>query len=552
MLNLKDSIIDYISNEYPDLSKTKKSLIGHLALKKIFSEKYYKDTYYSSSVVLMKNNMSYIATNQCDISPRKINRGLYSLYEDYNNHELLNNVKKYLLAPEVYSRLTKFISIIKQNSNDFNLYTDKLIEAHKGDNEFLSTIYSFNFIFKDFDKLLNKNVQKILNDKGIDKIESKICKKNISFPKLDINDDKNLLLSLNQEWLSNESFITSSLLEAKKSFINITEYYNKYEGNINNIINKIKEERPFIFKEILLEDITFSYFETKACKDEIYSKRFNLENDLAINPKILSKHNIKLSDIYNIPENFEDPYSYKNDVFNYILNKSNDLSNGINNNFYGLTFLERNILESNEHNNSYILATHNNENIGFFSFRSSKYDAKSIFKGIEYVCIKDNFRSIGLVEILYDKAINILNDNGNILTNSCYTPQGEVKLPKLKDRMRNKYPEFLLIDKECGDTSFLSKNEKILLDFKTHFNKNFIDKIKYYEQQNSINITNKADEIKEFYKKNIKYINENIIDFTEKDGTYNHIDKRISFDNKIFLEIDNIILGAEQNKKLKY
>lgn len=516
MLTLKELIIENIEQSFPSMKKKEKSLLGHLALKKVFNGEYYRGNYYISSVALMDNKDTYLSLNPYQSGSNNYSKSLYSLYNDYNNqasgYDYYDEPKviKRLIESDVYSRLSSFIDIAR-SSNDIDTYTNKIVEAHKGDPEFLSTIKSFSYLFDNMDSLMSKEIKSLLSYKGVGNIESTLCKNRFIFidsffGKTKETDDE-IILMLNQKWKNNTESRTQSLNKAQEQFSNISEYYHKYDKKLSAVIDAVKEQRPFLFKEPSMSDISFTYFETKGSNED-KKKMFGFEHDFTIQPEILERHGVLKSSLYDIPLNEDNRYQYKDDVLCFILNKKNDISNSMPNKFFGLDFLNEGIVEADRNNSFYILARANNETVGFFSFRSAKGNSKSLFKNIDYICIKDNYRGLGLAETFYDKAISILQENGNILANSCYTKQGEEKLPRLKQKVREKYPNFLMIDTALGTTAHLTSDEKDLLMKERDFNKDFMDRIQYLEQER-FPINEKADQIKSFYRESIQYIREN-------------------------------------------
>lgn len=516
MLTLKELIIENIEQSFPSMKKKEKSLLGHLALKKIFNSEYYRGNYYISSVALMENKDTYLSLNQCELGSDNKRKSLYSLYNDYDNqasgYDYYDEPKviKRLVEPDVYSRLISFINIVN-SSKDVNTYTDKIVEAYKGDPEFLPTIKSFSYLFDNMDSLMSKDIKSLLNYKGVEDMNSTLCKNSFIFRDTFFGRTKEVddetMITLENKWKNHTESRKQSLDKAQDQFSDISEYYHKYDKKLSTVIDFIKEQRPFLFKAPSISDISFTYFETKAISQG-ESKQFRLESDFAVAPKILESHKITESSIYDIPLNKDDPYQYRDAALHYVLDKKNDISNSLNNKFFGLDFLNENIVEANRNNSFYILARANNETVGFFSFRSAKEDSKSLFKNIDYICIKDNYRGLGLAETFYDKAMSILQENGNILVNSCYTRQGAEKLPRLTQRMREKHPDFLMIDTELGTTSHLTSDEKDLLIKEREFNKDFIERIRYFEQE-GFPINENADQIKSLYRDSIQHIREN-------------------------------------------
>ena len=206
MSYLKELITSYTSKNMLDIQENEKKLIELLALKKIFSQSYYKDTYYATSIAIDENNEPYFSTNKYDLPPQPINQNFYSLHDNEAEYYGVENIKKYLVEPAVFSRINLFIDIAKDNANDIQKYAENLIKAHKGDSEFLNTVNSFEYLIPNFELFFNKNVGDIFRNNNIDRLESSLSKNvfyfssnrmrffNSTKPKLNIDE-------LNASWI---------------------------------------------------------------------------------------------------------------------------------------------------------------------------------------------------------------------------------------------------------------------------------------------------------------------------------------------------------------
>lgn len=538
MSNLKQLITSYTDENLKNLSEPDKKIIELLALKKIFSEPFYKDTYYATSIAIDDYDEAYFSTNKYDLPPHPVNQNFYSLHDNEAEHYGVENIKKYLVAPSVFSRINLFIDIAKNNTNDIQKYVENLIKAHKGDSEFLNTVNSFEYLIPNFELFFNKNVGDVFRNNDIDRLESSLSKNvfyfssnsdsffNSTKPKLNIDE-------LNASWISESLKRTESINKSLSYFENLNDYYNKYNKEITQIMDFIKNEKPLLFKNASIDNVEFSFYEVKGDNKNVMYKNFILEENFSIDEQIMKKHNISISDVYSLKP---DEGSYKNIqdyVLEFVTRKDNDISENMRSKFYGLDFLNERSLGASIQNKTIILARSNNETVGFISFKSLPDDNKSILKKIEYVCVKDNFRGSGLAEELYTKMCGVLYDNGNILANTSYTEQGKSKLPRLKERVRQKFPDFLMIDTDMGNDSHLSKTEKELSSFKKDVNSDFISRLEYLLTDGVHHLNNKSEDLKVLYRDTMKYIDDNQSKFLSNGKNYNHINNRIEFQENI-------------------
>lgn len=555
MSYLKELITSYTSKNMLDIQENEKKLIELLALKKIFSQSYYKDTYYATSIAIDENNEPYFSTNKYDLPPQPINQNFYSLHDNEAEYYGVENIKKYLVEPAVFSRINLFIDIAKDNANDIQKYAENLIKAHKGDSEFLNTVNSFEYLIPNFELFFNKNVGDIFRNNNIDRLESSLSKNvfyfssnsmsffNSTKPKLNIDE-------LNASWIYESAKRNESIEKSLSYFENLNDYYNKYSKEITQIMDFIKNEKPFLFKNANIDNVEFSFYEVKGDNENVMYKNFILEENYSIDEQIMKKHNISISEVYSLKP---DEGSYKNIkdyVLEFVTRKDNDISENMRSKFYGLDFLNERSLGASIQNKTIILARANDETVGFISFKSLPDDNKSILKKIEYVCVKDNFRGSGLAEELYTKMCGVLYDNGNILANTSYTEQGKSKLPRLKERVRQKFPDFLMIDTDMGNDSHLSKNEKEIASFKQDVNSDFISRLEYLLTDSANRLDNKSEMLKKLYKDTISYIDKNPSKFLSNGKNYNHINNRIEFQEKVSNDLISLMSSPSFKNKL--
>lgn len=542
MENLKDMINQFIEQTLINQNDTDKALLSNLSLKKIFSLPYYKNTYYITSIAIKNSGDSSFMLNEYDTGSRIIDKSLFHIKEDIANKNDFNNINKYLIDNSVLSKLNIFIEINKSSSNDIYDYVEKITNAQKGDNDFLNTLYSFQYLIPKYNTLFfNNDVKKLLEFNGIKDINSALCKNTFST----YNENNTYYWdNIKEQWKSKEKDRQASLLKIIEMTDDINIYYDKYNNELQQVMDYIKIKKQHLFKTTNEQDITFSYYETIGnYKNDIYE--FKIQDKLNISKKILNDNNIIVSDIYNIKNEYDDSKSFKKTILKYLMKKDDDLSSHIKSQFYGLDFLNPESMLDGPYAKSYILAKVNNDVVGLISYKSTDSDGLSTIKTIEYVCVKENFRGTGLSEKLYDKLASILDANGNILTNSHYTEQGRLKLPRLKQRIREKHPNFLMINTDLGYSEDLTPEEQKIMDIKSYFNESFCIDLKNVEKKDPTLIKSKVRDITKLYNDSIRYIDNHKKAFTHSDRS---ISKTIfnRFINRQTLKLNDILNKLEK------
>ena len=482
MSNLKQLISHFVDNHFTDSSASEKSLLKCLALKKTFELPYYKDIYYASSLAIKNDGSTEFATNEYNLGSDTIQPYLHSFDYPYPDQDDFKNVEKYLVSPAVCSRLNTFVDIVKNHSNTIEEYTDKIIEAYKGDSEFISTLKSFNVLIPDYDYLFfNDDTNYLFKHNNVSPIDSQLCKNetSISFSRLNaFLPDK-----INANWEKHKDERFEAIAKMSKSFEDISNSYYSHKKELDIILGYIKTEKSYLFESIASQAITFSYYETEGDIEGNGYKDFTLSQDYCIDKSILAKHDVSISDVYTLKPDKEKYETLNEVVFKHLFKKDDDISEYLRNSFYGLTFFNENALRSSKLKKSYLLAKANDDVVGFISFHSLDAQGESIVKDIGYVSVKDNFRGTGLTEKLYDKLACLISENGNVLTNDRYTDEGSLKLPRLKNRVRAKHPELLMIDLELGQWQNSTKSEIAILDLKAHVNAELREALISFSQQ---------------------------------------------------------------------
>lgn len=516
MSNLKILINDFVEEQFSNLSDNKKSLIKSLSLKKTLSQPYYKDTYYTSSVAIKKNGSAAPATNAYNLDDGEYFEVMHNLSDNELDYTDFDKAKKFLVDPSVASRLNIFISMAKQ-SDTLESFAQAITEAQRGDPEFLSTLRSFKYILPEYDKLFfTESVNQILSNNGIDEyIKSSLCKNDVFIAASDFNNDTSDLM----KWESKKPERDAALSKYLSLFENINEHYQKYAIEMSQVEQHIKNNKPHLFSVPLSDNVSFSYFQTLGRDYNDAKHSFALQPDLDIDKAILEKHGITISEVYDIkPKEYKyGPESLQEAFLRHMLKKDDDISNKLPSRFYGLDFLNDSALQSFSDGISYIIAKSDDDIVGLLSFNSSDREGHSVIKNIGYVCVKDNFRGTGLAEKLYDKLASICVDNGNIIVNSHYTDQGRDKLPRLKQRIREKHPEFFMLDTDLGAYKKVGSNQYQIMQTTKGFNELLRSYLLERQKYNPEGLRNNIKEIIAIHKDAMTYINDNKESFCHDD-----------------------------------
>lgn len=474
-MNLKKLIINTVEDNFPSLTEKKKDLLSHLVFINILSNEYYNNRYYTASLVSLKKGLSGIHTNEYNnVSNHTIYSCIHNIKDEYDYPDYdfsLDDIKKNYIFSDVYKRIEKLQDITFYSNNVFE-YVESLKNEQLANSNFIPVLDSYSYLINDFDKLFLNNGIKYLMDMG--NVQSDLCKNEVYLtPSYDYKKDvDNLSDIINKEWLDNKEKALRELDACFSKIDTIENFTNKNKNAVFKILEKIYEIKPFLNQKTKDQAIEYFYFETSKAKEY---HDFSIEKNMCFPIELLNNLNIQIAPFYNKI----DDEDFQDHVLEYFLTQENELTSYFKNRFYGLDYLNDYNLRTNSHNQSYIIAKCNNETVGFISFDSLENNNKSILKDISYVCVKDNFRGFGIVNNFYDKIAKLFIANNNILSNSMYSEQGKYKLPKLKQRIREQNPDFLMIDTAYEiyvDEEF--QDNKQLISFIQDFNTSFIRNLK--------------------------------------------------------------------------
>lgn len=539
MTTLKHLIIKNINEQFKSMDKKEKTILSSLAFLKISNGEYYNKQYYSNSLAILKNKYGAVHTNYSNdpvTGKTFFKRSLYSLHDeyDYPNFEQVDKVQHYFIKPEIQETLNSFYKIVKE-SNNIEQYVDKIIEKQNIDKQFLSTLYSFDYLFENFEnELFGKNVQYLFKEKSIENNISSDLFHN-RFTLYSNHSDIKYNEKLDEQWINNKLNRDKIIKNGINKTKNINNMFDLYEKELNLISENIFLLKPHLKEKPNINNVEYFYFELTPGEYSYGEVELNLD----INVNVLKKHGLKNPDFKN--NKYEE-------VEKFFFNKENDLSNYFKENYYGLDYLNDESLRCTHNNRSYIVAKYNNETIGVFSFSSPQYDKSSCIKRINNICIKNNFRGFGIAEKFYDLTAKIIIDSDKILYNSMYSEQGRVKLPNLKERVKNKNPDFFMFETDIG----ISDNK--VLKYICNFNKDFLIEISGIEKLEPQKFKKNIKKIKNIYDNSIEYIKNNqdkLINSDKYENQFDFLNARNVFLNDSMEKINGLFSEKKASKKYK-
>lgn len=510
MSDLKNIISDFVEKTYYDSTPKEKEILKKISFLEILNTDYYQKRYSTVSIASFNKKSYCFLTNDYHLhSSSDINAKVHEEDHHYSvDSDDYNLMKEIIVRSEVFEKLKKFEHIVMCNQK-FHQYVTAIENEQRQDPDFLTFIFSYSFLFKDFTyNFFNDHVKTILNNSGLSSFYCNTTKtevyldSSINLSKLDINSVQKFI----DQWNDCHEKRVKSLNEGLRKISDVQKYKKKLNNKIDNIFDHIAKEKPFLFKPLNTDEISFSYYEIEGCEEKAgwdNGMKFRLRNKMEFDPESLNKHGIQKSEIYDLNlNNIHDYHEMQKILKPFIINYENELTGLFKGAFYGLDYIDS-AVKGNTSDRYYIVAQYHNETVGMISFRSDKEENENIstIKHMEYVCVKDTFRGTGLTHTLYQKLASLFTDNNKILFNSMYSKQGAVKLPKLKDKIRKNNPGFLFIDKDLGNFDKNSVYERIFL---REFNEHLINKISYIDRKNQIKLSSLTPILNNFYNSSIK------------------------------------------------
>lgn len=504
-MNIKDLVLKTTQDLFPDYPRANKLVLASLALKNIFNQPYYKDTYTPSSVAISKNGEGVFVTNYCDdVGQYHIERLVHSFdeseyaypfYDWFDNDTLCQN---FIVNDDIFEICTQFKDILLQAASIYE-YVEMLVDAQFANPQFLPTLHSFSYLFSEnnsFDRnslFFSDDIKTYFKEyKDFHSVKSDIFKNSIytyssyhvlsTDPKTFEDNWKN-----DKEKRLNEFNLYFNKVKTFNQYIQ----NNDYDKQVSAIFDKILQERPFLAKRPDLSDIEYYYYEFKKIPDNrpAYSRDVLLEDEkhFLFNSAYLAEHNISIAPFCNSTE-YTDSEDKENHMIDFLFNNENTIT-PLPALFYGIPFL-REGLRSYSEKQFYIVAKQHNDTIGYLSFTSPS--DSHVVKSISYVVVKDSHRQLGLATGLYEKAIELFNNNF-IMTNSSYTEKSEKYLLQVKEYLKQKYPLLIIERDELHGQPNAS--------FTKELNDRFIHTLASFEKKEPELVKNNLDKIIEFYRK---------------------------------------------------
>lgn len=504
-MNIKDLVLKNTHELFPDYSRANKLVLASLALKNIFNQPYYKNTYTPSSVAISTQGEGVFVTNYCDdVGQYRIERLVHSFdeneyaypfYDWFDNDSLCQN---FIVNDDIFQTCKEFRNILHK-ANSVYEYVEMLVDAQFNNPQFIPTLYSFNYLFSD-NNALDSDSLFFSNDlktyfkeyKDFHTLKSEIFKNSVytysSYHALSTDPQ-----TFEDNWKNDKAKRLSEFNFYFDKVKTLNQYVqeNDYEQQIKAISDKVLQTRDFIQQTPDLSNIQYYYYEIKKIPDNrpAYARDLLLEEEehFLFSPQYLSEHNVSVAPFCHLSKDNESE-DKENNIHDFLFNHENTIS-PLPNVFYGIPFLKEGLHSSSE-KQFYIVAKQHNDTIGYLSFTSPS--DSHVLKSISYVVVKDSHRQLGLATGLYEKAIELF-DNNFIMTNSSYTEKSEKYLLQVKEYLKQKYPLLILEREELYGQPNAS--------FTKELNDRFIHTLASFEKKEPELVKDNLDKIVEFYKK---------------------------------------------------
>lgn len=462
---------------------------------------------------------------------------------------------------------------------DIKNFTKKIIDRH---------FETYSDIDKGFIFLISiLNILK--NDRFLNEYQSLYIYPNNNELKLFFNCESrnNEFISINTKddisdmpvFLPNNIYNSLSLF---KSIIDGSQNEEQYNKSINemflynpDIINVIRENRTvfnqnylseedYIFKKTLLnidKENPFSFgFKPKIKPIDLSKVKNNLFNKKILPLITLEekyKHEIKKI-LKEVNTNFPELFIYKNEIINnsYIEhikleqnNVENDYShikseliatpynieNSIPLHIKGLNFLNSAFALHNGKKNSHFifLKSKDGELLGGISYSNKE---GSMINEIGFSFTNRSYRGCGVASKLYDKLAQECITDKKVLFNLFYTEDGELAIPKIKNKLKEKYKNIFIVDLDHKNDS--EELNRAISNFNYEFKELILDIDKIEKKDDNL-----LFRIKNHYEKMLPFIKNNILSSDDErefikvniSKLKNNIKNKISLSGKNYL-----------------
>lgn len=477
-MTLKQDIAKIIEDSFEDFHESEKILLNQMCFKKILNNPYYKNQYKNTSIIELEDDAILVLhkyKDQQDTFYESIIDEEYSFYDrDYffDNQESSQKIKYIYLDGDDYHRLNQFNRIVDQNDDVLNVQSFIKDEIKKDPN-YIEHI---------------KNVSYLLGDSSFDSFISHFeTRKFFQKDELTNNEYQNYKQRFNKPFLFDK-------------IKNENKYYDKYANEILFIENNVKIKKPYLFTESTLDDVEYVFFEILPVAN--YSRSYIKDQDDA---KIKEYQDIGIK-IYNddlkekLKEWYEvNGYSEGGLLFHHLFSQHNDISQHLRHNFLGFDYISKNTFSPNDVCRSFLLAMKNGDVIGslvYQDYMPQNYTSKnkdslnSHLKSSVTANVKNNYRGMGLSNLLYEKLSKIMMKEKFVYINTYYTDLGNERISKNKERLNQDNKTCFFLDTDLKNSTFLKEYStrfasQLSMNDESDFISKNIDKIKsiYYRDK---------------------------------------------------------------------
>lgn len=405
---IKKIISNYVNSL--EIEKEEKIILKIQLLYDFFQDDYFKETYKNISILTIDNYPS-IVNPKIEKMEGTSSTGFERFVINFNypvdnkmEEELDENeekIKNLYLNEENYYQLNKLRDLLKKTKS-IESFKELLMKEFEENNNFLNTYFYY------YDsEMLNNLLSYLGKDNKINNIEDK---EYIRFR--NIRENKNTIEFFNicKEELENE--INKFKLKRISKFYEKDDIYNDHLNEIKKIFNHKKEPELFIFQDYSKDN-------------ELFLKDINIMED---------KDKLKL---------------YDNKVNLFYNNSQSSIYKGLS---YGK---ESSYNAGSDYSKLYIGFHNGLELIGLLQATS-----KRNFITITSVCVSQNYRGQKLVQSMYDNLYQIAEKANKVITTIEYSNTGVKKLPFLREKMKEKYPNILHINEGYDRSNKEDKNNK--------------------------------------------------------------------------------------------
>jgi hypothetical protein len=453
-----------------------------------------------SGITLCQNNNSDFL-HHCH---NTMGRGYYNKFTKVLN--LINSTVNFgtitskLYKSKIYTQKKKndntVFSLFKksQNIDEKTIYNDLindylLSSIYDDENPLEYIAENDNLFFRVVDKgdVKEKEIKKKERVKMIKSFIKEFPQSNLA---LFVNGDKNdrAISILNKDWDKIKKNIDEVLIELSDFKLVNNEYENN-KSTINKILKEILKETPKFKNSPNTDQIKYYLIDTEYKNSDHYN-----EDQILISEDDYKKEYKKIESIGL--SSFDYKQGLKDSLFENELNLF--LYDDHNAQYEGLAFVNESLFKSNK-KNTYIVAKNGSETVAMLSVHSNSNLKK--LKGIGNIGVKYNYRGSDIVENLYECLAKLSIKKGWVVTNTMYTEEGKKSLPEKKQRVRDKYNDFLMID-----SSYNIKRHENKSNLLSSFNSRVIS---HLEQKDKINLKG--------IKKSYDLVFESILNLTDKE-----------------------------------